>query len=252
MMSYVFELSNSTFFQKQIEEATRELKRFQDTIAEEKRKKMSDDKKKGAKKGFSMISKAARNLTKSTTVESDSDESGAAKRNLIEKTMETMLESESEESAVMAKIVTGRAKKPTTGRAKKPTKYDIPAKTEEEKEVRLILEHSGKKVKVRWTDKTTSWHQLRDIWADFPYHVAVYRKKKQLIKGNNIWNTPTLNAVESFIRILEHEGNIEKPRSLKFEVLCDNGYRLPNVSYAELHKDDPTLIDEYLENLNKE
>jgi hypothetical protein len=244
MMSYVFELSNSTFFQKQIEEATRELKRFQDMIAEEKRKKMSDDKKKGAKKGFSMISNAARNLTKKMTEEADSDDSAPATRNLTKKTTETMSESESEESAVTAKVVTGRAKK--------PTKYDIPAKTEEEEEVRLILEHRGKKVKVRWADKTTSWHLLRDMWADFPYHVAVYRKKKQLIKGNNIWNTPTLDAVESFFRILEHEGNIKKPRSLKFEVLCDNGYRFPNVSYAELHKDDPTLIDEYLENLNKE
>ena len=173
MMSYVFELSNSTFFQKQIEEATRELKRFQDMIAEEKRKKMSDDKKKGAKKGFSTISKAARNLTKMTTVESDSDESGPAKRNLTKKTMETMLESESEESAVTAKVVTGRAKK--------PTKYDIPAKTEEEEEVLLILEHRGKKVKVRWADKTTSWHDLRDIWADFPYHVAVYRNRREKV-----------------------------------------------------------------------
>ena len=47
---------------------------------------MSDDKKKGAKKGFSMISKAARNLTKKTTVESDSEESVPATRNLTKKT----------------------------------------------------------------------------------------------------------------------------------------------------------------------
>ena len=100
---------------------------------------------------------------------------------------------------------------------------------------------------------------LRDTWADYAYHVCVYREKKKLcdLQDKDLadyWFWPTINGrnqMNALDDILSHVGDIKKAvKKYQFEILCDNGLRLENVTYEQLMKDaDAELLEDYIKRL---
>jgi hypothetical protein len=121
-----------------------------------------------------------------------------------------------------------------------------------------IIKHKWKAqremiVEVKWFDsQTTDWQNLYDMWADYPSEVEAYKKKNPKKCKAKVWSTPNIEAVESFVRILEMFGNSEKVTENKFIVLANNGYKFEGdecVTYDELDTDDPDLLEAFLESL---
>jgi len=132
--------------------------------------------------------------------------------------------------------------------------YKIYPKTELDDDIIEIVSHKGTVLKVNWRDKEENPDPKIDLpllWADYPHTVSMYRLKKKLVGKHIWWRNPTRELVEELVTIISHKGNINNPSKCKFEVLCDNGYRMGGCTYAALLKDDRThgtkLVQTYLD-----
>jgi hypothetical protein len=77
------------------------------------------------------------------------------------------------------------------------------------------------------------------------------KKKIKKCKGT-AWNVPTIDGVQSFVRILGMLGGEDKVTDAVFIVLADNGYKFEGkdcVKYDELQHDDEELLKAFLESL---
>ncbi len=107
------------------------------------------------------------------------------------------------------------------------------------------------KVKVKWGDSgTQDWQCLYDMWADYPMEVKAYKKKNQRSTRGKSWNVLIIDDVEYFVRILGMIGGEQNVAEATFIVLANNGYKFDGedcVRYDELLKDDPDLLQAFLD-----
>jgi len=111
------------------------------------------------------------------------------------------------------------------------------------------------KVQVKWKDsRRVDWQYLYDMWADYPAEVIKYQKKNKNKCRANIWKVPKIGAVQYFVRILGMIGGEKEVTEAEFIVLANNGYKFdgqeyPCVKYHELQRDDPDLLQAYLDSV---
>jgi hypothetical protein len=108
-------------------------------------------------------------------------------------------------------------------------------------------------MEVKWEGSgVKNWQFLYDMWADYPGEVKEYKKKKIKKCKGTAWNVPTIDGVQSFVRILGMLGGEDKVTDAVFIVLADNGYKFEGkdcVKYDELQHDDEELLKAFLESL---
>ena len=127
--------------------------------------------------------------------------------------------------------------------------YKIYPRTRADDDIIEIVSHRGTLCTVKYADTEENPDpkiHLPFLWADYPHTVSKYRLKKKLVGKHRLWKNPTLELVEGLTDIISHEGNLKKLKECKFEVLCDNGYRMQDCEYKTLMDDAPTLIQTYL------
>jgi hypothetical protein len=88
------------------------------------------------------------------------------------------------------------------------------------------------------------------MWADYPMEVMAYKKKNQKATRGKPWKVPIIDDVEYFVRVLGMIGGEENVAEATFIVLANNGYKFDGkdcVRYDELQKDDPDLLQAFLD-----
>ena len=146
----------------------------------------------------------------------------------------------------------GGSTKPPKKKATKKKKKEFLVEIDDMESCEILRHKTDKQGEVRAEVKWESgkdWQFLYDMWEDYPREVTKYKKSNLSKCRGKLWKIPTIAGVEYFVRILGMEGEAE---NAVFIALANNGYKFDGddcVKYDELEKDDPDLLEAFLDSV---